>query len=93
MSATLLDHSTPRARKTHQCTCCHADIDAGTEYVRQRIVDSHELWVFKAHPDCYSTLMDYCSYHAIDSDDPMPDWGEVQQWVAEGNMEPTDAGS
>jgi hypothetical protein len=81
MTATLLEHSTPKARKQHQCSCCLAHIDPGTEYVRQTIVDNGEMSVLKMHPACYSTLMDYSQYHALDADDQMPNWGEVQLWL------------
>ena len=51
-----------KARKRHQCDWCGEDIEEGSSYIRQRVVDCRDAWVWKAHPECSkaaSTLSDY----------------------------------
>lgn len=50
---TLIDEVTIKAaRKEHRCNWCQEAIEVGTSYVRQRLVDGSDAWVFRAHPEC-----------------------------------------
>lgn len=42
----------PVARTKHRCDSCGRLITPKTRYVRARIVDGGEAWVWKAHEDC-----------------------------------------
>ena len=51
-----------KARKRHQCDWCGEYIEEGSSYIRQRLVDCRDAWVWKAHPECSkaaSTLDDF----------------------------------
>lgn len=41
-----------RAVKRHFCSNCCGSIQPGQVYVRARIVDGGEAWVWKSHEDC-----------------------------------------
>ena len=47
-----LGSTTQKAKKQHRCGSCGGDIVIGQTYVRARIVDGGEAWVWKAHEDC-----------------------------------------
>lgn len=50
---TLLEEVTIKAaRKAHRCNWCNEAIEVGTSYVRQRLVDGHEAWTYRSHPEC-----------------------------------------
>jgi len=49
---TLVDETRPLSRRAHQCCACDAPIRPGTRYVRQRLVDGRDAWVWKAHLEC-----------------------------------------
>lgn len=40
------------ARVVHRCENCGGRIKIGERYVRSRIVDGGEAWVWKSHADC-----------------------------------------
>ena len=42
----------PTAKKKHRCESCGGTIQPGEKYVRARVVDGGEAWVWKAHDDC-----------------------------------------
>ncbi len=47
-----LGSTTQKAKKPHRCDSCGGTIKIGHTYVRARIVDGGEAWVWKAHGDC-----------------------------------------
>lgn len=67
--ATLVDESRPLSRKAHQCCACDAPIRPGVRYVRQRMVDGRDAWVWKAHLECQSAAdyLDLFNEEAWDS--------------------------
>lgn len=84
MSAELMKHSTPIARKIHKCACCFGIIPRTTRYVNQTILDDG-FQTLKMHSKCFELLIGYSEYHALDGDDGMPDWHEVLRWQQEAN--------
>lgn len=42
----------PTAKKAHRCGSCGRSIQPGEKYVRSRIVEGGEAWVWKSHDDC-----------------------------------------
>jgi predicted RNA-binding Zn-ribbon protein involved in translation (DUF1610 family) len=42
----------PVAKKKHRCESCGGAIQPGDRYVRARVVDGGEAWVWKSHDDC-----------------------------------------
>lgn len=42
----------PTAKKKHRCESCGGAIQPGEKYVRARVVDGGEAWVWKSHDDC-----------------------------------------
>jgi hypothetical protein len=40
------------ACKRHICGSCGRDIEVGSPYTKQRVVDGGEAWTWKAHPAC-----------------------------------------
>ena len=52
-----LENATHIARKQHQCSWCGQMIEAGSKYVRQRIIgDDAEPCTNKLHPECDDAL-------------------------------------
>ena len=47
-----LGTSFPTAKTRHRCESCGKFIQPGEKYVRSRIVDGGEAWVWKSHDDC-----------------------------------------
>lgn len=62
---TLLNETSPTARKVHRCDLCQRPIEAGTSYLNQRCADYGTAWTFKAHHNCNSA---YWSWD-VDQDD------------------------
>jgi len=52
VSPVLLGETRPRAVKSHLCAACLGTIGTGDRYIRQRVVDGPEAWVWKAHLLC-----------------------------------------
>ena len=40
------------ARKAHRCENCGGRINPGQVYIRARVVDGGDAWVWKSHDDC-----------------------------------------
>lgn len=55
---TFLANDTLTARKKHQCTWCGQAIEAGSKYVRQRIIGDDGPCTNKLHPECDTALDD-----------------------------------
>ena len=82
MSATLLQRTTPKARKPHQCHNCGDEIAAGHRYENQRIAYDGTAWTYKSHLACHEICMAYANNYAL-GDDEMPYadvWDEVLEW-------------
>jgi len=47
-----LGTTTQAARKAHHCDSCGGKIEVGQTYVRSRVVDGGDAWVWKSHEDC-----------------------------------------
>lgn len=47
-----LGTTTQRALKPHRCENCGGRILVGQSYIRARIVDGREAWVWKSHTHC-----------------------------------------
>lgn len=47
-----LGTTTQCARKSHRCENCGRQISVGQVYIRARIVDGGEAWVWKSHTHC-----------------------------------------
>lgn len=47
-----LGTTTQTAKKPHRCENCGGRISTGQSYIRARIVDGGEAWVWKSHTHC-----------------------------------------
>ena len=49
-------HECRTARKSHQCTYCAEEIDAGAEYAHQTGVYEGRWYTNKMHPECFEDM-------------------------------------
>ncbi len=52
MMAKNLGSTVQKAKKPHRCDNCGRRIEVGQPYLRARIVDGGEAWVWKSHSHC-----------------------------------------
>lgn len=60
---TVLDRSTPVARKTHRCECCNTTIQPGEKYHRQSVVYDSRAYTWKTCDECqaiFGKVWDWC---------------------------------
>lgn len=67
----VIAQETPIARKDHRCHGCEGMIEAGTLYVRQRVVDGREAWTWKAHPACDQIVAAIQAEYQLDCTEPI----------------------
>ena len=55
----VIEQTNQVARKEHHCYECETPIKVGEEYIRQRVDDYGDHYVYKAHEKCYSAAWAY----------------------------------
>jgi len=72
----VLQESTPKARKDHRCALCDGTISAGTAYFQQRNVSpDHGFYYWRSHIVCRQVLASFSER-----------WWAEEQW----NPDPSD---
>ena len=61
-----------KAAKKHRCENCGRFIESGQTYVRQRMVDGGEAWVWKSHEDCQEASQILFDEVGANFDDGLP---------------------
>lgn len=69
MVLTLLENTTIRSRKIHECVVCGLKIPSGTLYQRQKLVDADGFISSALHLCCYNWARTACI-----------DWDELGTW-------------
>lgn len=64
----VLETATHKAQKPHWCQSCGGKIEAGQFYVRQRVVEGGDAWVWKAHTHCHQAS-EFMFARGIEGDD------------------------
>jgi hypothetical protein len=86
----LIEEVRPTARKAYVCDVCMGRTAVGEVYVRQRVVDGRDAWVYRAHPVCHDSIRGYWAevwgYTEVEirhaeADGVMPDPTEFREWI------------
>ena len=73
---------TPVARKPHRCDHCGRDIPPGCKYLRQRVIDGGDTWVFRSHEDCHELAVELMDGDFLDGVSPLHEYcsNEIAEW-------------
>lgn len=94
MSWQSLDHSTPMARKDHECQLCEWVIPAGSVYVKHVGIWEGDFWTYRAHLICDAVHTEIDDGTSADEGTPDPHgFRQLLAHVVSLHMAPNQTGS